>query len=401
MKVAQVTGHLMPEIGYQEVYLARAFSRLGHQVRVFTSTAVSPSGRGLLKGEYPPGLTRDPDYGYEILRFPALLSVRTKVLAGGLMKALKAFDPEIVVGNGIAKFFGWELVLGGHELDAPLVLLFGDAAEYVRRDTSWTRFTAVGHDVLHTLTKSPLYRRAVRRADRIVLNLPETETYFRRFLSRDDEATFDRKMKHLALGFDPDEFHFSASLRSDGRKELGVRETDPVLVTTTRVTPGKKLERVVDSVTSLHRDGLDVWYCLIGFLDDRYGEDLRDYIRSQPRPDRFHLYPFLTHEHVRRFYCAADAGIWIKAAISIQEAMGTGLPVVIPRKASVRHLVEDGRNGWYFGVERELIDALRIALDLDGSRSEHVRNREELAEKNAEFLSYDYIASEIIAGLET
>ena len=37
-RVAIVCGHFSPEIGYQEVDLAKAFVRLGAQVRVVTTT---------------------------------------------------------------------------------------------------------------------------------------------------------------------------------------------------------------------------------------------------------------------------------------------------------------------------------------------------------------------------
>ncbi len=55
MRIAIATGHFMPEIGYQEVYLARAYSRLGHEVKVFTSTLISPTGKNVLKGNYKDG----------------------------------------------------------------------------------------------------------------------------------------------------------------------------------------------------------------------------------------------------------------------------------------------------------------------------------------------------------
>jgi len=39
MRIGIVSAHYMPEIGYQEVHLAKAYARLGHTVKVFTSAA--------------------------------------------------------------------------------------------------------------------------------------------------------------------------------------------------------------------------------------------------------------------------------------------------------------------------------------------------------------------------
>ena len=39
-KVALVCGHFVPQLGYLEVHLARAWSALGHEVSVFTSNQI-------------------------------------------------------------------------------------------------------------------------------------------------------------------------------------------------------------------------------------------------------------------------------------------------------------------------------------------------------------------------
>ena len=99
----------MPEVGYQEVYLARAFSRLGHQVRVFTSSRVSPSAKQVVD-DYEPGLQTDHKYGYDVLRLEPFFTFRAKVIAKGLRVALEAFKPEVTVLVSLAKLFGSELV---------------------------------------------------------------------------------------------------------------------------------------------------------------------------------------------------------------------------------------------------------------------------------------------------
>ena len=62
MKIAIISGHFMPDVGYQEVYLARAFSRLGHQVQVITSNKPSPSAKNIKKSDYAIGLVKDKNF---------------------------------------------------------------------------------------------------------------------------------------------------------------------------------------------------------------------------------------------------------------------------------------------------------------------------------------------------
>ena len=64
MKIAIVSGHFMPDVGYQEVYLARALSRLGHQVRIITSNKPSPSVKHLRKSYYRAGLSNYKEQNY-------------------------------------------------------------------------------------------------------------------------------------------------------------------------------------------------------------------------------------------------------------------------------------------------------------------------------------------------
>src|SRR4030043_1917344 len=105
MRIAIVSGHFMTELGYQEVYLARAYSRLGHSVRVFTSTSISPSGKNIILDEYKPGLDKDAKYGFEILRLKTTFRLMSNVFAFGLRKSVVIFQPDMIIIIGLAKMF--------------------------------------------------------------------------------------------------------------------------------------------------------------------------------------------------------------------------------------------------------------------------------------------------------
>ena len=88
MKIAIISGHFMPDVGYQEVYLARAFSRLGHQVQVITSNKPSPSAKNIKKSDYAIGLVKDKNFNYSVFRLRAAIKLGTNVISFGLKEAL-------------------------------------------------------------------------------------------------------------------------------------------------------------------------------------------------------------------------------------------------------------------------------------------------------------------------
>ena len=90
----------MPEVGYQEIHLPRAFARSGHTIKVFTSDASVNLGGEMNKLNYKSGLFYDEKYGYEILRLPSL-SYKSKAYSFKLKKAVLEFKPDVLIILGV------------------------------------------------------------------------------------------------------------------------------------------------------------------------------------------------------------------------------------------------------------------------------------------------------------
>ena len=391
MRVAVVAGHFMPELGYQEVYLARACSRLGHDVRAVTSDRVSPSGRHVLGDRYVPGRSTDAEYGYSVVRLRATLQSGAVVLARGLRREVEEFDPDVTLVIGVGKLF--PLPLLSRRRRYRLAVVFGDNSDYWDFSSPSLGLRSVRSKVTQRLVKDIVYRRAVRHADRVCLTTPETERIVSSSLTNGLREVLEQKHVFLPLGYDTGEFFFSETERRRNREELNVAADECVFVTCTRVNAKKGLETVIDGVSSLRAAGHRVRYVVAGFLGDAYEAKLKQHIERQPEPEIFHCYPFLAHDRMRGLYCAADIGVWLKAAISIQQSMGTGLPVLLEAKPSVGHLVQDGVNGWHFRAG-ELVSGMETSV---GAR--HFRRREEIASGNLQRLSYDRVARDLIASV--
>lgn len=396
-KIAIVCGHFMPEIGYQETYLARAFSRLGYKVRVFSSTAISPTGKKILKEDYETGLTVEPKYGYEVERLPISINLNSKIIANGLAETVKTYQPDYIVIIALAKLFPIKVLSTKYD-GAKKIAVFGDAGEYLDRSTASKRFKALFHEVISKNLKKQLYTRAVKECDRIILNLSETESFFRELLTPSATKIFEKKKKNLTLGFDPDNFYFDENERKEIRKELNIPEKDIVVITSTRVNRQKRLEEVITRISQMKDAGSNVRYIIIGFLGDDYEKELKAFIKKQKHPEIFYCLGFLDHETIRKYYNASDLGLWLKAAISIQEAMGTGLKVILENKEVVSHLLTHGVNGWYY-EKGKLTDGLKDAINSSLINPSTIQERKKIVDLNSNWLSYDTIAKKIIDDL--
>ena len=400
MKIAVVSAHFMPEIGYQEVQLAKAYARLGHRVKVFTSTSISPSGRKVIRRKYFPGLTSDTKYGFEVCRLKPWCQFGSNVFVSGLKEAVFEFRPDAVIIIGLAKMFAGPLLSRDLSSQTNLITVFGDAREYRNTSSFSGRCLTFLQEMGFSVAKRRLYRKAVQVGQRLILNVPETENIFLSLLNNAEKSQFQAKRVQLSLGYDPDEFFFESKSRDEVRTTLNISHEEVVLITSTRVNPRKKLEHIITLVSRLYAQGQKVRYIIIGFLGDSYERELKAYIGEQPSPTIFHCFSFSHHKDIRHYYCAADLGIWLRAAISIQEAMGTGLPIVLENKPSVNHLIREGINGWFFenGHLPHVLEAV-ISEIANRDAEERLKHRRYIASINFDKVSYPKIAEKIISGL--
>ena len=133
MKICIVCGHFMPRIGYQEVYLARTFARLGHDVHVITSNKPSPSVKNLNLPDYPIGIEVEKNYNYQIHRLKSFISVRAIVLSNGVRKTVESIKPELVLVIGVGKLFPCPILQASKKRNYLVVTLFGDNSDYKKR----------------------------------------------------------------------------------------------------------------------------------------------------------------------------------------------------------------------------------------------------------------------------
>lgn len=391
MRIAVVCGHFLPELGYIEVHLVRSFVQAGHAVGVFTST-VMPSYIGKATHEHFSATTEQTD-GYQITRIRPYFNLGQMVRAKGLVEKVIKFQPELVVIIGIGKLFPTPLLKKKH-LKHKTIVVLGDNSDNkkIYGDSSKRRLLGflnkMKTSAIQKLLKNKAYRLTVQNADQLFAYTPETPEVVSGFIPNKMHALLRKKIKFISLGFDDRLYYFDEREREKKRKELQLSQDELVLVTATRVTANKRLERVISCMKSVK----GFKYILIGFMQNDYEVALKKLIRDYGLRERILCYPFLPHEEVRKLYNAADIGIWHHPTISTIEGMGTGLTVLLEKRKKASHLLPDDKYGRFF-IEDELSKILKDVCD---NFRNSPNQRKDIAYGNKVKLSWHAISKQIL-----
>lgn len=326
MKVAIVCGHFIPDMGYLEVHLAKAFVQLNHEVLVVTSTSIPAYVSHLYKG------TGDDPEGVKVVRLKPVFELGQVVICKRIVKNLMSFQPDLVIAIGLGKWFPKPVFNG----EFKVVSLFGDNAHsYV--DTSLK--AKLKTKLLFSLFKKSTYNRAIDKSDLLMAYTPESFEAAAKMVGG-SRAEVLRKQKHfISLGFWPSEFSFNPNTAEELRAELGWASDIKVCITATRIKPEKELEKVLEWFVNLPKEY--VWL-MVGSGEDAYAKSLLAQAEKVLGKNRVKMLSHQDRTTINRYYNVSSLAIFTVPAISIFEALGTGLPVVSPQHEALKHISGKG-----------------------------------------------------------
>ncbi|HKL40943.1 MAG TPA: glycosyltransferase, partial [Cryomorphaceae bacterium] len=222
--------------------------------------------------------------------------------------------------------------------------------------------------------KKATYQKAISTADRLVAYTPESFQAAGKMLGGKWAEKLAQQEDFISLGFHPDEFHFDEVLRQAKRIELGFSESDRVVITATRIRPEKNLE---SAIPAFQKAPPNIKWLLLGSAEDDYANKFEERLKRDLGEDRFVLLPHQKRADLNAFYNAADLALFTTPAISIIEAMGTGLAVFLPKAKSLSHLICESDQG-------------KVIRDFNSLEIESmiISDRKELATKNADLFSW-------------
>ena len=393
LRIAIICGYFDWFSGYQETALAVAFARLG-TTEVVASDRVSPifsddhlAAIGRAR-RYPVGRTFEN--GVTVTRLP-VRELRSMVWSTRATEVLSRdpFDLIIQVMPGQAFSAAGSLL----RTDARRVALYGD------NSAMWSHLSPLqrrAKAIAFSVSKGLVYRFVNKRADRIFGYTPETADRLDRFRG-------GKEIEVLPLVYDRSIFAYDEVLRTKVRGDLGYASSDVVVVAAGKFEYKKRIDLLVDAWVSFAAADSRLRLLCVGMNNDSSLNSFRRRITGGGvSTNRFRSVGFVDSKTLNELFNAADVGAWPRMpAITIQQAMGTGLPVVLPRNDWVGHLLRPGA-GEYFDVVGEedvngMADALGRALAI-ANPLDHAKRRER--ESTNLWLSADAAARFLLGTLD-
>lgn len=344
MKVLLGCGYFEPDVGYQEVYYAKWLNMLGHDVTVIAARDRHPSAG---KGRYPAGVSK----------WSSVTVVRPRSIYVGhgmfiispreVHRWVRQFSPEVAVVFGPGQILPYFVGAAAWQLGAQVTTVFGDSRHYRVRKRGWTRRVRdAALDLAFHTVKAPFYRKAMSISSKVLVTHPEAAEIVEQ-LCKGRGQRADLAVGLQPLGFDPDVFYFDADERNAVRRQLGLDDDDVALVSATRWTREKRPDLLLEAVAHLSAEARGRLVVVMPGLAAELAASVQAMATSLSI--RLTPLPFLKPDELRGVYNGCDLGVWpVKPTATIQEAMGTGLYVLLPNDRVFAHLLPNQGAGQLF-----------------------------------------------------
>ncbi|MFW3146834.1 MAG: glycosyltransferase family 4 protein [Thermoplasmatota archaeon] len=342
MKIAHVVSYFQPEFGYEEYFSAREQAAMGHEVHVITSDRIFPfkNVEKMLRDIGSPYKDRDrprgteETEGFKVHRLKTTMEVLYDfMIYGDIERKLTEIEPDVVHAHNLWTWGARAASKAKGKLGYKLIL---DEHGYSTTYDQTKNLRNFLLDKEYRLLRAPIARRSLEEADEVVAICQETMEFLRDFYNYRDAHL-------IPLGIDHRMFSFSDEARRKKRKELGIGDDEFLLITAGRLDSAKKLELFIEAVNGM--EGKDVTFVIVGQGDEGYLKMLKSRAGKKVR-----FLGFKRPGELSNLYCAADLGLWGKASITIREAMGCELPLVLLDEPNMKDLLK-WENGIF--VEKE------------------------------------------------
>lgn len=325
-KIVLLAPDFSPSLAFQEWVLAKGLVRTGHEVTVITSTKEHDPARNAQLLEQHQEI--------RVIRLKCFVWKGTCIPMWKKQFVGLCQNADAVIINAPSHGFGYTaLKVLPRSLKA--FVGFGDLRDNRNQINPIVKWV-----------KDRWYRWMFERADKLAVNTNEALG----ILKEVGLGRHENRVTLAPLPYDESTFAYQPA-----------EKTQPLrtLTTITRVLPHKPFDKWFLPVFEFLRGNPGWRYQLAGLGDDAQSNEIRRMAAESDVADRVELLGMQDQHGMCRLYNAADLGFFPRATIGIQQAMATGLPVVLPRKETVTHLVNEGRNGYYF-------DALESASSVLG-----------------------------------
>lgn len=396
MRIAIVCATYERGKSYQENIWAEQLAKMGHAVRMFAAGDSDGPVESIAFGSG----------AYQLQNAATWKLPRSTYWSRSVHHLVREFVPQLIVICG-DKTFATPVVHEAQLSHVPLISTYSENLSMHEFDwrkrgiSTKQRLLAMAF----ALTRGGPIRAACRRSTLVVGNTPQARHILQRLFDPQEWPLIDRKMIDMPLGFSPEHFFHDPQLRIKVRQELGLREHDVAVCTSSHFTPVKEpgLVQLIQALGEVMPHHPTLKAIIVGFSEDPQHEAVTQRVTQAIErtgfTDRFIKQPFADRQRLCALYNASDIAYFGRASISCQEALGTGLVVCLVDDGSMNHLVTEPRQGVFFkpGDGRDLAVKLQQAAGWVEGLETAARHqfRESMADASR-WLSYDRIISTIV-----
>lgn len=363
MKIIHVMNWYIPHMGYQENFLPQEQKKMGHDITIITSDRY-PIYKGLneKKRIQKSGIFNDNGIAIHRMKTKIDLSKNGQIILSGLKNKLLDLKPDIVHAHGAftpisllsiyhQKRIGYKLFIDDHtdvfnfELNSILKRKY---IEYVKR----------------------IHKRYKNRIDKYLPITYGTKKILMKYLE-----IGEHEMELLPLGADDSIMIKSNKYRTTTRKALNYSDNDIVIITTGKLNETKDIDILIKVFNILVRNYNHIKLLIIGNGPEEYMNKLETLAKENK--DKIIFKDFVENRDLPKYFNAADIGTWPgNPSVTINEAMATGLPIVIPRNDLVYDHIFEKDGAVSFGRRDE--NGLYRSLDMmisDNKIRDHYSNQ--------------------------
>lgn len=333
MNIAIVTAYYQPKLGYQQYFLAKAFEKLGHTCTIVTSDRFFPfpsyekSFQKVLGNRIvSPGVFKER--GIKTIRLKTSVEVASNatLVFQGLNSTIKSLDPDIVIGCNAFTPAGFQIAHAVSKLKVkPFLILDSHAATFNSSvDDSLVKkvyFRFFTMFLKGTILKNTDFFAPIGDSEGLLL---------KKALGNDIRSIV------IPLGADTDSFTKDNASRLSIRKKYKVSNKEVLFIYAGKISEEKDVHVLIKAFAKAANKIDNLRLVLIGNGSSEYMHVLKKIISDNKHiSKKVSFIPFVKNNDLANYYNAADIGVWPgNLSITIQEAMATGLPVILPKSIS-------------------------------------------------------------------
>lgn len=337
---------------YQENMLTKYHVKMGHDVTVIASLfTFGKDGKGTM---LPRPTEYEDDNGVHVIRLAYKTPQKVyRILRRyvGLAEAIERVHPDIIFSHNVS-YADTATVVKYLKHHQQVKVFADDHADYINSAKNW-----LSKHILHPI----IWRHYAKVLEPYLVRCYGVTPMRCRFLKEMYHMKSDL-VEFLPMGVDDEAIPTNRDLvRSDIRNELGIADTDIVMVTGGKIDQLKNTHVLIEAMQKLNNQQLHLIIC--GTLTPQM-----EYLKSTIDADsRIHYLGWCNAERVMNCMVASDFACFPGTHSTLwEQSVGVGLPAIFKRWSEMEHVNVNGNCIFVKGDDvEELADALSKMMNRD------------------------------------